>query len=85
MRIGTRVAAAAGVAAVGVMTLGAPAFADSVDNNGVNVVNDNNISAVPVQACGNDIGAIVGVILKLGSEQTTSCVNAPIVDHAQQR
>ncbi|QUH05772.1 hypothetical protein HUO13_04610 [Saccharopolyspora erythraea] len=60
------------------------AYADSADNDGVNVLNDNNISALPIQACGNDI-AVVGVILKLFSTQSTQCVNAPIVDHPSQR
>ncbi|CAM00251.1 hypothetical protein [Saccharopolyspora erythraea] len=60
------------------------ANADSADNDGVNVLNDNNISALPIQACGNDI-AVVGVIAKLFSTQSTQCVNAPIVDHPSQR
>ncbi|SDQ79677.1 MULTISPECIES: hypothetical protein [Actinopolyspora] len=81
MRIATRVAGAAGVAAMGMMTLGTAAFADTADNDGINAVDDNNISAVPVQACGNDIGAVVGVIAEVLSPESSQCVNAPVVDH----
>ncbi|WP_245560175.1 hypothetical protein [Actinopolyspora halophila] len=81
MRIATRVAGAAGVAAMGMMTLGTAAFADTADNDGINAVDDNNISAVPIQACGNDIGAVVGVIAEVLSPESSQCVNAPVVDH----
>lgn len=81
MRIATRVAGVAGVAALGVMTLGSTAFADSADNDGVNLLDDNNISAVPVQLCGNNVGAAVGIVIPVLSPQTNECVNAPIVDH----
>ncbi|NHD18779.1 hypothetical protein G9447_17045 [Actinopolyspora sp. BKK1] len=63
------------------MTLGTAAFADTADNDGINAVDDNNISAVPVQACGNDIGAVVGVIAEVLSPESSQCVNAPVVDH----
>ncbi|GAB3544154.1 hypothetical protein J2S53_004386 [Actinopolyspora lacussalsi] len=81
MRIATRVAGAAGVATLGMMTMGTVAFADTKDNDGINVLDDNNISAVPVQACGNNVGAAVGVIVNLLSSQNSQCVNAPVVDH----
>ncbi|KEI44700.1 hypothetical protein GU90_08570 [Saccharopolyspora rectivirgula] len=56
------------------------AHADSVDNDGINILNDNNISVLPVQACGNNI-AVLGIVLPLLSPQDVNCVNAPIVDH----
>ncbi|TDC96421.1 hypothetical protein E1161_01705 [Saccharopolyspora aridisoli] len=65
------------------MTLGGTAFADSADNDGVNLLNDNNISAVPVQACGNNVGGAVGVVVPVMSPQDSECVNAPVVDHPQ--
>ncbi|EQD84956.1 hypothetical protein ACFQ0O_02690 [Saccharopolyspora spinosporotrichia] len=71
-------------AAAGLLALAPVANADSADNDGVNVLNDNNISALPIQLCGNDI-AVVGVIAKVDSTQTTQCVNAPIVDHPSQK
>ncbi|MER7010057.1 hypothetical protein ABT324_01320 [Saccharopolyspora sp. NPDC000359] len=63
------------------MTLGTAAFADSADNNGINAVDDNNISAVPVQLCGNNVGAAIGVVVPVLSPQANNCVNAPVVDH----
>ncbi|MBA8825235.1 hypothetical protein FHX42_002586 [Saccharopolyspora lacisalsi] len=81
MRIATRVAGAAGATALGIVTMGSTAFADTADNDGVNVLDDNNISAVPIQLCGNNVGAVVGVVVPIGSPQTSKCVNAPIVDH----
>lgn len=85
MRIATRVAGVAGATAIGVMTLGsAAAFADSADNDGVNLLDGNNISAVPVQACGNDIGAVVGLVVPVLSPESSDCVNAPIADHPSQ-
>ncbi|TDD93104.1 hypothetical protein E1202_00215 [Saccharopolyspora karakumensis] len=82
MRIATRVAGAAGVAALSIVTLGSTAFADTADNDGVNLLDDNNISAVPVQACGNNV-AVVGLTVPLLSPQNAECVNAPVVDHPQ--
>ena len=66
----------------GLLAGGFPALADSADNDGVNVGNDNNISVLPVQACGNDI-AVLGAVVKALSASSTNCVNAPIVDHPQ--
>jgi hypothetical protein len=61
------------------MAFGAPAFADSADNDGINLLNDNNTSIAPVQTCAN---AITGVTtLLLGSPTTNNCVNAPLLDH----
>ncbi|MBQ0925329.1 hypothetical protein KBO27_15345 [Saccharopolyspora endophytica] len=65
------------------MTLGSTAFADTADNDGVNLLDDNNISAVPVQACGNNVGAVVGLVVPVLSPQNAECVNAPVVDHPQ--
>lgn len=63
------------------LAIASPAFADSSGNEGVNAVNDNNISAVPVQLCGNNVGAAVGVVVPVLSPQNNECVNAPVVDH----
>ncbi|MFI0468254.1 hypothetical protein ACH347_29585 [Saccharopolyspora sp. 5N102] len=81
MRIATRVAGVAGAATLGVLSLGTAAFADSAENDGINAVNDNNVSAVPVQACGNNVGAAIGVVVPVLSPQANNCVNAPVVDH----
>ncbi|GAB2659640.1 hypothetical protein GCM10027271_17920 [Saccharopolyspora gloriosae] len=67
-------------AAAGLMALAPIANADSADNDGVNVLNDNNISAVPVQLCGNNV-AVLGAVVPILSPQTSQCVNAPVVDH----
>ncbi len=66
---------------MGMMTLGTSAFADSKDNDGINALDDNNISAVPIQACGNDIGAVIGLVIPILSPESSECVNAPVVDH----
>ncbi|GAA3365760.1 hypothetical protein [Saccharopolyspora gregorii] len=67
-------------AAAGLMALAPIANADSADNDGVNLLNDNNISAVPVQLCGNNV-AVLGAVVPVLSPQTSQCVNAPVVDH----
>ncbi|GAA2331841.1 hypothetical protein GCM10009854_03800 [Saccharopolyspora halophila] len=69
-------------AAAGLMALAPMANADSMDNDGVNVLNDNNLSVLPVQACGNNV-AVLGAVVPILSPQTSQCVNAPIVDHPQ--
>lgn len=61
------------------MAIGGPAFADSSDNDGINVLNDNNVSVLPIQACGNNVGAL-GVAAPIASPQNSSCVNAPITE-----
>ncbi|MBB5155358.1 hypothetical protein [Saccharopolyspora phatthalungensis] len=81
MRIATRVAGVTGAAALGVITLGTAAFADSASNEGINLVDDNNASVAPVQLCGNNVGAAVGVVVPVLSPQANNCVNAPVVDH----
>ncbi|MCA1189951.1 MULTISPECIES: hypothetical protein [unclassified Saccharopolyspora] len=67
-------------AAAGLMALAPIANADSADNDGVNLLDDNNISAVPVQLCGNNV-AVLGAVVPVLSPQTSQCVNAPVVDH----
>ncbi|ASU81253.1 hypothetical protein CDG81_18420 [Actinopolyspora erythraea] len=62
------------------MAMAPVASADSKDNDGINLLNDNNISAVPIQACGNDI-AVLGVVAEILAAESSKCVNAPIVDH----
>ena len=69
-------------AAAGLLALAPAANADSMDNDGVNVGNDNNISVLPVQACGNN-AAVLGAVVPILSPQTAQCVNAPVVDHPQ--
>jgi hypothetical protein len=43
------------------MAIGSPAFADSYGNDGINLFNDNNVSAAPLQAAGTN-GAVLGVV-----------------------
>ncbi|MEV4646919.1 hypothetical protein [Saccharopolyspora sp. NPDC049357] len=78
MRTSARLLGAA-AAATALMAVGGPAFADSSDNEGVNLLNDNNVSAVPIQACGNNVG-VLGVAAPIASPQHSSCVNAPITE-----
>ncbi|MEB3368239.1 hypothetical protein [Saccharopolyspora mangrovi] len=81
MRTAARIAGVAG-AATAMLALAGPAFADSADNEGVNGANDNNISAVPVQLCGDNV-AVLGAVVPVLSPQTPKCVNAPVVDHPE--
>lgn len=67
-------------AAAGLLALAPMAHADSYDNDGVNVLNDNNLSVLPVQACGNNV-AVLGAVAPILSPQNAQCVNAPVVDH----
>ena len=67
-------------AVAGLLALAPVANADSEDNDGINVLNDNNVSVLPVQACGNNV-AVLGAVVPIGSPQTVECVNAPILDH----
>ncbi|MGP4019680.1 hypothetical protein [Saccharopolyspora sp. 5N708] len=62
------------------MALAPIANADSADNDGINVLNDNNLSVLPIQACGNNV-AVLGAVVPILSPQLNKCVNAPIVDH----
>ncbi|TDD92058.1 hypothetical protein E1202_03695 [Saccharopolyspora karakumensis] len=62
------------------LALAPVANADSSDNDGINVLNDNNLSVLPVQACGNNV-AVAGAVVPILSPQTAECVNAPILDH----
>ncbi|MEV0085828.1 hypothetical protein [Saccharopolyspora sp. NPDC050642] len=67
-------------AAAGLLALAPVANADSADNDGINILNDNNVSVLPVQACGNNV-AVAGAVVPILSPQLNNCVNAPIVDH----
>ena len=67
-------------AAASLLALAPVANADSMGNEGVNVLNDTNASVLPVQACGNNVAAL-GLTVPILSPQTAQCVNAPIVDH----
>ncbi|SFS73707.1 hypothetical protein [Saccharopolyspora flava] len=71
------------------LTLGAglvvgvlPASADTTDNDGINLGNDNNTSVAPVQLCGNNVG-VLGAVAPIGSGQDVECTNAPVVDHPE--
>ncbi|WP_235883902.1 hypothetical protein [Saccharopolyspora elongata] len=79
MRTGARIAGVAAAAAA-MMAIASPAFADSANNNGINLLDDNNVSAIPVQLCGNNV-AVLGAVVPIVSPQINHCVNAPIVDH----
>lgn len=68
------------LAGAGLFGSGVPALADSAENDGLNIGNDNNLSAVPVQLCGNNVAA-AGAVVPLASPQSSECVNAPVVDH----
>ncbi len=72
-----------GIAAVsaGLMGIGAPAFADSQGNNGINLLDDNNVSVLPIQACNDNVAALLGAVVPIGSPQNAQCTNAPVVDH----
>jgi hypothetical protein len=80
VRIATRIAGVTGATAIGMATLGATAFADSADNDGVNTANDNNTITAPVQTCAITVTG-AGVVLPILSPNTNNCVNAPLVDH----
>ncbi|MHA6798488.1 hypothetical protein [Bounagaea algeriensis] len=72
-------------AAAGMLALAPMANADSMDNDGIGVLNDDNISAVPAQLCNNNVSAVVGVTAPILSPQEASCTNAPVVDHPTQK
>jgi hypothetical protein len=71
----------------GLIATGAPAYADSTGNNGINVLNGTNVSVLPVQLCLNSLTGILSSVINVGggaatgSPQTNNCVNAPVVDH----
>ena len=67
-------------AAAGLMALAPVANADTADNDGINLLNDNNLSVLPVQVCNSNV-AVLGVVAPILSPQTGDCVNAPVVDH----
>ncbi|MER5389191.1 hypothetical protein [Saccharopolyspora sp. NPDC002686] len=79
MRTSTRLLGAAAAAAA-MLAIGSPAFADSADNDGINLLNDNNVSVLPIQLCGNNVG-VLALVAPIGSPQANFCVNAPIWDH----
>lgn len=86
MRTSVRLSIAASVAA-GLMSIGAPAFADSAGNNGVNLLDDNNLSVLPIQVCNSGTADVLAIPLHLlsdneaGSPHDVECANAPILDH----
>ena len=67
-----------GVAAASAMALVPAAHADSSDDDGVNALNGNNISVLPVQLCDANV---VGKLVNQDSFSKIKCVNAPVVDH----
>ncbi|MGW1677889.1 hypothetical protein [Saccharopolyspora sp. NPDC002376] len=79
MRTSTRLFGAAAATAA-LLAIGSPAFADSYGNDGINLLNDNNVSVLPIQACGNNVG-VLALVVPIASPQVNYCVNAPIWDH----
>ena len=65
-------------AVAGLLALAPVANADSGDNDGVNLLNDNNISVLPIQACDTNV---VGKLVNQDSPEKVKCVNAPLTDH----
>jgi hypothetical protein len=70
----------------GLLAAGAPAYADSAGNNGLNLLNGDNVSVLPTQLCLNGLAGVLSNVIDVGSgtvasPQTDNCVNAPIVDH----
>lgn len=86
MRTSVRLTIAASVAA-GLMSVGAPAFADSAGNNGINVLDDDNLSVLPIQVCNSGTTDLLAIPLHLlsdnegNSPHDVDCTNAPILDH----
>lgn len=84
MRTSVRVSTMAAIAA-GLMSLGAPAFADSTGNNGLNLLDDNDISVLPVQACPGKLTVLSDLIPVLNttsnSPNNVTCGQTPIKDH----
>jgi hypothetical protein len=74
-----KVAVIAG-SATGLMALAPVAYADSSDNDGVNIGNDNNITVAPIQTCSLGLEG-VGALVPMLSPENNNCVNAPLVDH----
>lgn len=87
MRTSVRLCSAAAVSAASLAMLAAPAFADSANNNGINVLNGNNVSVLPLSVCNGGQVTVLGIVAhalsdnNLQSPHGTKCVNAPIVDH----
>ncbi|MDI2032093.1 hypothetical protein QFW96_25960 [Saccharopolyspora sp. TS4A08] len=78
MRKTAYMAGALAVGTAGMVIGGTQAFADSTDNDGINIGNDNNTSVLPIQLCGNNI-AILGAVVPVASPQNVVCAaNAPI-------
>jgi hypothetical protein len=77
-------------AAAGLMILGAPAFADDVNNthngqlglvnvNDVDIAKDINAN-VPVGACNNNVGVLAVIVPVLSPQTAGSCSSGAIVD-----
>ena len=78
MRKTAYMAGALAMGTAGMVISGTQAFADSTDNDGINIGNDNNTSVLPIQLCGNNI-AILGAVVPVASPQNVVCAaNAPI-------
>lgn len=72
----------------GLIATGAPAYADSTGNNGVNLLNGNDVSVSPIQVCLNGVTGILSGLIDAGSTvvsspQTNNCTVTPVVDHPQ--
>ncbi|APU12896.1 MULTISPECIES: hypothetical protein [Actinoalloteichus] len=72
-------AGAVAAAAAGLLMLAPAAHAGSYDNDGINILNDNQLSVLPIQLCGNNV-AILGAIIPIASPQISHCTNAPQIN-----
>lgn len=86
MRTSVRLCGAAVISAASLTMVAAPAFADSAGNNGVNLLNDNNISVAPIQACPGKLTVVGDLVTVLNSRtnspNSVTCAQAPISDHS---
>lgn len=60
------------------MALVPVAHVDSSDDDGVNVLNGNNVSVLPVEVCD---GNVLGKLVNQDSSSEIHCENAPLADH----
>lgn len=63
-------------ATAGLLALAPVAHATSQDNDGINILNDSNVSVIPIQLCGNNV---IGPIVPVASKQDVKCTQASII------
>ncbi len=66
-------------AAASFLALAPMAHADGVDVD-ANLLNDNNISALPIQVVDNNI-AVIGSVVPSGVPETGQAINAPVLGY----